>query len=268
MFVFIFVLSGLVLLEDFVFVVFIMFYLVFMNVIIFKFVMKGFFFNVMVGSNWVQKYVFFVVGVGFVVFLSYVFGSFVYGDQRVLKVIVFYLFFFGCQILIENVIFRNNRVLLFMCVLVFIFYNVWCLFIIVEWVKVDFYKGVLESMGMYGVDLVGFIFLYYWILMGRYLVIVNLIVWVFNFFFFLILVFLFRIFRKYYELDVLVLKIKVKDVDFDNVISIDFQIYIFIVQFLVLVMLISLFVFGFDFFMMWGVLCIFLQWFFVLFCIN
>jgi hypothetical protein len=214
--------SGLVPLEDLAFVAFTTLYLAFMNATIFKPVTKGPPPNVMAGSKWVQKYALFAAGVGLVAPSGYVLGSFVHGDQRALKATAPHLFLLGCQVLTENVTFRNNRVSLPTRALVPIFYNVRRLFTIVEWVKVDFQKGVSESMGMHGADPAGPISSHHWILMGRYLAIANLIVWAFNLFFFLIPVFLPRTFRKHYEMDASASKTKAKDADFDNATSTDF----------------------------------------------
>lgn len=177
-------LSGLVFLEDLVFVVFIMVYMIFMNSIIFRFVIKGVLFNVMVGNKIVQVYFMVMVSVGLLLLFGYVLGGFVYGDQKVLKVVVLYLFFLGCQILSENVVFRNDYIFLLICVLVLIFYNVRRLFIIMEWWKVDVMKGE-ESFGMYGFQVQIFFFVDQWFKFGKYLVLVNMVVWIINFFFFL-----------------------------------------------------------------------------------
>jgi hypothetical protein len=212
--------SGLVPLEDIAFAVFTTFYMVFLNSTIFRPTTKGAPPNVMGGNSMVQKYTILTAGVGLLLPSAYVLGGFVHGDQKALKAAAPHLFLLGCQILSENVAFRHDGVSLPIRALLPIFYNVRRLFTIMDWVKVDLNKGT-ESLGMHGTE-TGPFSPKQWIMFGRYLAVMNLIVWAFNLFFFLVPVFLPRTMRKYYEMEMSASESRAKDAHDEKEVSTDF----------------------------------------------
>lgn len=202
--------SGLVPLLDLAFAALTTVYMVFLNSTVFKPVTRGGPPDVM-GPNkaLVQKYTMFTALVGLLLPSAYVLGGFVHGDQKALKAAAPHLFLLGCQILTENVAFRNDRVSLPVRALVPMFYNTRRLFTIMDWVHVDLHKGQ-EALGMHGAE-TGPFSPEQWLKFGKYLALSNMIVWTFNLFFFLVPVFMPRSFRKYYEMDISAGESRAKD---------------------------------------------------------
>lgn len=212
--------SGLVPLEDIAFAVFTTIYMFFLNYTVFKPTTKGSQPNVMAGNTWVQKYALFTAAVGLLLPSGYILGGFVHGDQKALKAAAPHLFLLSCQILTENVAFRNDKVSLPVRALVPLFYNIRRLFTIIEWVKVDMNKGS-ESLGMHGYE-TGPFSPHQWIMFGRYLAVANLVVWSVNLFGFLVPVFLPRSMKKFYEMELSASESRAKDAQVEKDVSTDF----------------------------------------------
>jgi hypothetical protein len=213
--------SGLVPLEDLAFAAFTTVYMIFMNSTIFRPVTKGAPPNVMAGNKTVQVYSMVTVSVGLLLPSGYVLGGFVHGDQKALKAAAPHLFLLGCQILSENVAFRNDHVSLPIRALVPIFYNVRRLFTIMEWWKMDATKGE-ESLGMHGSQAQTLFSADQWLKFGKYLALANMVVWTINLFFFLIPVFLPKTFKKHYEMEMSASESRAKDLQDNKDVSTDF----------------------------------------------
>ena len=204
--------SGLVPILDIAFALFTSVYMVFLNRMVFKPVSAGKPPNVMVGDGMAQKYAILTAGVGLVLPAGYVLGAFVQGDQKALKAASPHLFLLACQILSENVVFSLDHVSLPIRALVPLFYNTRRLFTLMTWVKVDMHKG-LESVGGMpdGHPGTPLFTAAQWIVMGRVLAVLNIVVWTINLFVFLIPVLLPKTFKKHYEMEIMKSENRAKD---------------------------------------------------------
>ena len=210
--IFVLTLSGLVPILDIAFALFTSMYMVFLNRMVFKPVSVGKPPNVMVGEGMAQKYAILTAGVGLVLPAGYVLGAFVQGDQKALKAASPHLFLLSCQILTENVVFSLDRVSLPIHALVPLFYNTRRLFTLMAWVKIDMAKGLESVAGMPDGHPGSPLFTAaQWIVMGRFLAILNIVVWTINLFVFLIPVLLPKTFKKHYEMEIMKSANRAKD---------------------------------------------------------
>eukprot|EP01018_Ginkgo_biloba_P034220 Gb_07902 [translate_table: standard] len=124
--------------------------------------------------------------VGLFLPLVYIFGGFAEGDRKGVEAAAPHVFLLSCQVLSEGVTFNSRAFSLPIRAFVPIFYNTRRIFTILDWIRMDFGKG-LEAVAFVK-----------WLQFGRALAVANLIFWSYNLFCFLLPVYLPRAFRTYY----------------------------------------------------------------------
>lgn len=133
--------------------------------------------------------------VGLLLPLAYIFGGFVEGDKKGVEAAAPHVFLLSCQVFLEGLSYALEFSLPGRA-MVPVFYNTKRIFTILDWLRADFWKQTAD------LDLPSFSSssaIVLWVRFGWALAVANLVFWSFNLFCFLIPVYLPKAFRIYHQ---------------------------------------------------------------------
>ncbi|KAL6320576.1 hypothetical protein AAG906_008576 [Vitis piasezkii] len=180
--------SGMVSIEDFVFVVFSYIYIHFISKVAFPPPPNASTQERVFDPNnkFLSLYVFIAAIIGLILPIAYIFHGILEEDKQGIKAASPHVFLLSSQVFMEGVAF-SDKFSIPISVFVPVFYNSRRIFTIVEWLRNEIGKVDEEYGGSAGR-----------VYIGRALAIANMVLWCFNLFGFLLPVYLPRAFKKYY----------------------------------------------------------------------
>ncbi|KVI07140.1 uncharacterized protein LOC112510520 [Cynara cardunculus var. scolymus] len=182
--------SGMVAMEDLIFVVLSFFYMFFLSKVAFPTLSPSHNKPVFDDDNHLLSlYCFLGAVVGLFLPVAYIFEGILEGDKEGIKAATPHVFLLGSQLFLEGVAF-SDRFSLPMRALVPVVYNSTRIFTVMEWVKSEISK--VEGSGSFRGS-------HRRLIMGRVLAIANMVYWSFNLLGFLLPVYLPRAFKRYYS---------------------------------------------------------------------